>query len=619
VVAHVTGGSCDQFFTAAAMGGGRYCITIPAGCTQSYSAIDVAFMVTDGAGQTQTVHCPLPAGSTPCQPATLVCWEQNPQQYVWGQAFSMCAVVTDPENNINSVQAHYVAGLCDQTVAAAPLGGGRFCVTIPASCMETLDPLSVTFSAFDECPPTQLTVTCRATARCTPPQVVCWANNPTEFAYGAAVTMCATVFDADADIVSVTAHYVTSQCDQMVDAVADGHGNMCVTIPGSCLENYDPASVTFLATDRCGLHAQVTCTVNAPPPLSECCYFCITEDPIVYQSVPLNSSLRDDEQINQVVQIQNNRLWLYWNEVPQADFYQIYCTQDVEDPANWSTAGFITDLSLTAWRHPLTVPNLPPQCYFSVAAMKVEAVTSRTGGCDIARWEFNVCTDGLVPDGTGQGHDALAYMLCPPDCHVENDPMCGDQATGYSHFDGTVPTNCQEHYEVQNDTLFYMDRFQVWSRIRLASEPTVTTGAYYIIANASLDVYGGGWALRVDPGYYMVNGQRVYHNRLTGMVWNEEIDGWMTLQSPAPTPLNPESAVPVGEWACVCMVIDGNQSMLLVNGMVVAAGDMSFYSHNNGVPLVIGAGYRHNTHPIEYPFRGDMDCIRITDLDCALP
>ena len=53
---------------------------------------------------------------------------------------------------------------------------------------------------------------------------------------------------------------------------------------------------------------------------------------------------------------------------------------------------------------------------------------------------------------------------------------------------------------------------------------------------------------------------------------------------------------------------------LLIDGRVVAAGNLRYRTHNNGVPLIIGAGYRHNTHPIEYPFIGEMDCVRITSL-----
>ncbi len=47
--------------------------------------------------------------------------------------------------------------------------------------------------------------------------------------------------------------------------------------------------------------------------------------------------------------------------------------------------------------------------------------------------------------------------------------------------------------------------------------------------------------------------------------------------------------------------------------MVVAVGTQVFDSGNNGAPLIIGAGYRHSTYPIEYPFEGDIDCIRILD------
>jgi hypothetical protein len=52
--------------------------------------------------------------------------------------------------------------------------------------------------------------------------------------------------------------------------------------------------------------------------------------------------------------------------------------------------------------------------------------------------------------------------------------------------------------------------------------------------------------------------------------------------------------------------------MILINEQIVASGILDFDSDNNGAPLIIGAGYRHNTYPVEYPFRGDIDCLRIT-------
>jgi hypothetical protein len=622
VIAHVFGGSCDQFFPASSLGGGLYCFTIPVSCTQSNTAINVQFTVTDGGGRTASYNCPLNAGTGPCTPPYVICDDENSSEFYWGQPVTMCARVTDPDNDLTSVTAHYVVGGCDFTAAADHPGGDRYCVTIPGSCTQTLNEIVVTFTARDECRPTQpVSVTCTTRVHCTNPSIVCWDGNPNEFVFGAPLTACATVYDADADIVSVSAHFIGDQCDEFAETVPDGEGNMCITIPGACTESAAPISVIFRATDRCGLWAEVICVFMPPPAVDECCYMCTLETPALYQSEPIELGRAGTAT---AIKVENGRLRLYWQRVPEAEFYQIYCLDNLDD-APLTSIGFIPNNSTTMWTHPTPVSSLPLNCYFQVVPMRTSALQIPECG-DRGRWEFNSCEGDVVPDANGTGWDAVGWHLCAPSCETEPDSQCADQNTGFAHFDGYVytPDRCEEHYRVTNDTLWYGDNFQVWTRIRLAEEPTINSGPFYLVANASFDILGGGWALRIDPAWYTQNGTRYYHNRLSAFVWNEALNGgeggWMTLQSPAPTPADPERwSVPVGEWSCVCMVVDGNQSLLIINGVVVAAGDLNLNSHNNLVPLMIGAGYRHNTYPIEYPYRGDMDCLRISDICSDAP
>ncbi len=609
--------NCDQIVGAINQGGGVWCLTVPAGCTNNAGPVRVVF--------TAYNICGFSATSDTCtvtrrnRPPSVICWPGNPTEFTYGAPLELCAQVSDPDGNVTGVTGHYIADGCDLTVPAVDMGGGRWCVTIPAACTATLNPISITFTATDAYGATD-TETCGAISACDAPQIVCWSGNPTEFDYAVPVTVCATVYDADADVQTVMAHIFGEHCDETVPAVPDGNGNMCVTIPGTCTESYQPISVTFTATDRCYLNAEVTCTLTPPPPLNECCFMCVVEHPIVFTSSPVPMTQTESAQ---VIQITNNRLWLSWNETPQASFYQIYCANEAEsDLTDWRTAGFIPHTNITSWIHPLTVPNLPEECYFTVQPRRL--TTLQVPCEDRGRWEFNVCLDDIVPDASGNDRDATGWFLCAPNCSTEYDTLCNDAFTGYAHFEGYVYPDggdrCEEHYRVTNDSIFYVDRFQVWSRIRIFEHPTISTGPRYIISNASLDVEHGGWFIRLDPARIMRNGQWEYHNRLTAGVWNAEEDAFMLLQSPAPTPDDTTfGSVPLGVWSCICLVVNGNQSMLIIDGRVVAAGDMILDSHNNGVPLVIGAGYRHNTNPIEYPFVGDMDCIRYTEIGCEGP
>ena len=105
---------------------------------------------------------------------------------------------------------------------------------------------------------------------------------------------------------------------------------------------------------------------------------------------------------------------------------------------------------------------------------------------------------------------------------------------------------------------------------------------------------------------------------MSGIVWDRtEGDGvWRTIASSHPTPSDTVSnSVPLNEWACVAMIVDGDSSFLMIDDRIVATGSLTYRSNNNGAPLLIGAGYHHSTLPAENPFPGEMDCVRITDLE----
>jgi hypothetical protein len=354
------------------------------------------------------------------------------------------------------------------------------------------------------------------------------------------------------------------------------------------------------------------------PRTPDCCFMCQVEPPVT-----MDNAFVELPTMDLVAQYRNGHIRLAWQDIPGTEYYQVY-KGGMDTPLEAMTSvGFIAAGNACQWVDNTSLANMSEIAVYRVAAFHVEPKNARTNG-DRGRWEMN---EG---DGTcTQDYSDLDNPACRPACaepswgFEEQDEQCEGSAVGYMHFSGyryVGGTRCAEHLEVDNDWNYYQNYFQAWTRIRIFEQPTVNTGAFYILSNNSFDAHGGGWALRIDPGWYTVGGVRQYHNRLTGMVWNQNLNGgdggWMTLQSPNPTPGDPDHwSVPLGQWSCICMVVNGNRSMLIIDGRVVAAGDLDFVSANNNAPLIIGAGYRHSTYPIEYPFRGDIDCVRITSLE----
>ncbi|MBI5060609.1 hypothetical protein HZB60_12620 [candidate division KSB1 bacterium] len=347
----------------------------------------------------------------------------------------------------------------------------------------------------------------------------------------------------------------------------------------------------------------------------ECCYLCEAPQVTLFEPVMLSPQ----GGIELVAQFGSDRLLhLAWADVPNAQYYQVYrgSFDDPLDPMEMVTTVLAP---VSEWTDTTAVSLLQARRFYQVAA---HGLTSRPAvlNSDCARWEMNENGGGATFDQTGHGHDATRVEPCPPPWGLEADPDCY-HSTGSLHFPGYVgefENRCASHLEVVNDNAFYESEFQIWTRIRLSQEPTEETGPFYLISNNSFDALHGGFAVRIEPAYITLpNGTRVYHNQLAAFVWNRSLNGgygdWMVLRSPWPTAGDPTYySVPVGEWSCVCVVVNGTNSALIIDGRIVAAGRLDLISDNNGAPLIIGAGYRHSTYPIEYPFFGDMDCMRIT-------
>jgi hypothetical protein len=347
----------------------------------------------------------------------------------------------------------------------------------------------------------------------------------------------------------------------------------------------------------------------------ECCYQCEAAQVTLFTPallVPQNG-------MHLVAQFKPDRmLHLNWNSVANAQYYYIY-RGAVEESYDAMEIVATVFPPYTEWVDSTAMNLMPSRKFYQVSAHGLNTHVA-VPQSDCARWEMNENGGAYTFDQTGNQHDAVRVEPCPPGWNIEADDQCY-HGTGYLHFPGYVgefQDRCASHLEVANDNAFYENGFQIWTRIRLTQEPTEETGPFYLISNSSFDAFHGGFAVRIEPAWITLpNGTREYHNQLAVLVWNRTLNGglgdWMTLRSPLPQANDPgHYSVPVGEWSCVCVVVNGRSSALIIDGLIVAAGQLDLISNNNGAPLVIGAGYRHSTYPIEYPFRGDIDCLRIT-------
>jgi hypothetical protein len=277
-----------------------------------------------------------------------------------------------------------------------------------------------------------------------------------------------------------------------------------------------------------------------------------------------------------VVQMtETNEMKLSWTPVEDADFYQVYMGRDLDAPQNWAPVGTPLENSLIIPQSILDDFPTERTQYFYVQAKQVstEPIAS-----DLACWPMDEGSGSLVED-MSQDHDGTIHGA---------EWATGPSGNGCLHFEHG------DYVDLQNDIEFYGHPLQVEACVSIASYPTVQTGAYYIFSCHRYATWFQGFGLRVD-----VNG------RLLSEVWDQEINNWRTLWAPI------TKQVPLNEPFKVTAVINGNHSMILLNGEVVAAGVQDYNSITNGFHMTIGAhNYNDNRH--QYHMRGDIHWLKIS-------
>jgi hypothetical protein len=620
VMAAYSLGSCQDTVPATNAGSGRWCITIPASCAQFCEDALAVFTATDACGYTDVTSCTIHPRSL--QAPHVLCETSDPAQYVPGHPVIAYAAVGDSDNDVVLVTASYATPTCTVIDTADYNSGlGQWYVTISSNCTSAGGDINVTFTATDHCGLIG-SFTCLIPQQQIPcgtnVNIHCWPGNPVSYSYGIPISVCAVVDDSAGAHQAVTAHYQTGVCTATVPA-AYGAGRWCVVVPAACTQSFDTIRVTFTVMDTCLVEYSSTCTIappESPGPQEECCLLCIAEPALVMMNEPVDNPPAD---INLVIRIRGRELILNWNPVPGAAYYEV-CRGDLGAALDQMERVGLTQSGQTDWTEPSSLAELLNQQQYYVRAYQ-SGQRPALDEADRGQWEMNEGIGDTVHDASGYGRDAIRWSNCPPDWGSEYDSQCDSNSAGYIDFDGYVydPSRCAEHLRAPNDSVFYADSFQVFARIRIHQHPSSDTGPFYIVSNRTYGTaYSGGFGFRIEPGWYTDgNYVRHWHNRLLGLVWDHTVpDGtWRIIESAQPTPQDTvTNSVPLNEWVCVRMTVSGTTSSLMIDDRVVATGDLTYRSLNTGAPMVIGGGFHLVSLPVENPFRGEMDCVRITDL-----
>lgn len=296
---------------------------------------------------------------------------------------------------------------------------------------------------------------------------------------------------------------------------------------------------------------------------------CNTVQPIGYTAV---SGLISDAVMQMT---EAGELKLSWTPVNGAHFYQVYMGSEFDSPQNWAPVGTPLDATLIV---PQEILDRAPEGRSQYFFVQAKQVTTEPLSTDLGCWPLDEGTGTLAED-FAQNNDGTIYGA-----EWQNGPS-GHPGLHFEYGD---------YVQVPNDVEFYGQPLQVEACVSIASYPTVQTGSYYIFACHRYTTWFQGFGLRID-----VNG------RLLSEVWDEELHNWRTLWA------SPAKRVPLNEPFNVTAVINGNLSMILLNGEVVAAGVQHYESITNGFSMTIGA-HNYNSDRYQYHMRGDIHWLKVS-------
>ncbi|MBI5060059.1 hypothetical protein HZB60_09815 [candidate division KSB1 bacterium] len=273
-----------------------------------------------------------------------------------------------------------------------------------------------------------------------------------------------------------------------------------------------------------------------------------------------------------VTHTRNGVLSLHWMTVPGVDFYQIYygTSPDAMEPVSISFEPAWVDTAAM-------VPAGARIGFYQVSALRTQPIVFSQDDA-LAYWRFEEGSGNTSADESGHGHDATLHNADWYEYGVDSQMCWG---LGFAN---------SKWADVVNDNMFYMAPLQIDAHLKIDQLPAASPS--YILGNVRYAPLNGGFAWRIEPS-----------GLLTALAWNG--NGWNELHSVVPVMLN--------EWFTATLIINGDESMMLVNGTVVAAGRLLLNSANNEMPLTIGASaLPSGAH--QYFLRGQIGWMKLREL-----
>ncbi|MBI5058237.1 carboxypeptidase regulatory-like domain-containing protein [candidate division KSB1 bacterium] len=266
-------------------------------------------------------------------------------------------------------------------------------------------------------------------------------------------------------------------------------------------------------------------------------------------------------------------LRLQWTRVPGADFYQILRGQQFDqfEPVETSFD--------TSWVESPGILTGSPRGFYQIIAKRAVSETLQPDQTDLlAYWVMEEGSGVTAWDVSGNGHEATLHNADWYEYSVDSH-MCFGLGFGNNKW-----------ADVANHDMFYMAPLQIDAHMKIDELPAGSPS--YIIGNSRYAPLNGGFSWRIEPD-----------GKLVAMAWNG--NSWNQLRSVVP--------IMLGEWLTATLIISGDESLMLVDGTVVAAGRLLFSSPNNEMPLTIGASALPNgAH--QYFLRGQIAWMKMREL-----
>ncbi len=309
---------------------------------------------------------------------------------------------------------------------------------------------------------------------------------------------------------------------------------------------------------------------------------CLPEGPDCAGGQPLFYSTTTGLIDNATIRVNSEGLLeLNWEAVDGTEWYQIYSSGELDVETNWAPIGMSYEPRFVLPEETLENPSESAVYYYVKTKIAVQNIIASDIGCWPLEEGAGDWTEDFAQDNDGEIHGA-EWITGPS----------GHPGLRFGHGD---------YVRIPNDCEFYGQPLQVDACIKIDQYPTIQGGgAYYIFSCHRYATWFEGFGFRID-----VNG------RLLSQVWNHNTGSWQTIWAPS------NRRVPLGVPFLATAVINGRESMLLINGQVVATGRQDYISINNEFSMTIGAHHFNdeNGELYQYHMHGDIHWVKISQIE----